>query len=102
MHKAIQFLKNVKGINRLTSSTKSSSKSAADVPAKGPPRLKPPLEATPPRRIVEPEAVDQTSDPATDAREDPGDSRPSRLAADVEPLCDRRFVGPEIDAVVVV
>ena len=70
---------------------KSSSKSAAAAP-NGPPRLRLPLEATP-RRIVDPEAVDQTSDPATEALEDPGDSRPSKLAAEVEPLWDRRFVG---------
>ncbi len=52
----------------------------------------------PPRRTVDPDAVDQTSEvfePATDAREEQGDSRPKRLAAEVDPLCVRRFVGAE-------
>ena len=80
-------------MDQLTSSMKSSSKSA-EAPANGPPRFRLPLEATP-RRIVEPEAVDQTSEPATEALEDPGDSRPSKLAAEVEPLWDLRFVGAE-------
>ena len=65
-------------------------------PAISPPRLNTPFEPMtepvlppPPRRIVDPDAVDQTSEvfePATEAREEQGDSRPKRLAAEVDPL----------------